>query len=388
MRLRVGHSLRPALHWPVIVPAALLLVTGLLLLSRVTIRVGGVWLDEWHTRQITGIALGLAGAVVIVLVPYKTLVRHAYLFYVIVLAMLVVVLLFGAERKQAQRWLTLFGFDFQPSELMKLTLVVTLARFIRFRSSYKTFRGLGAPFLLTLIPMAMILKQPDLGTALLCVPLLFTMLFVAGARMRHLALIMVLGVAMMFPVYKWGLKPYQKQRLDGFLVQLALLESPETTKEVQELERGQNFQVSKSKIAIGSGGFLGASDDGGESLALFWVPERHNDFVFTVAGNAWGLAGCALILLLFAWLLLAILHLASRHRDPAGRLLCVGVFALFGFQAFVNLAMTVGLVPITGLTLPFLSYGRSSVVVSILAIALVCNVAARPSYEFGRGDFD
>jgi len=386
VRVRVGHSLRSALHWPVIIPAALLLFAGLMLLSSVSIRVGGVWVGEWHVRQFTGIALGLAGAVVVVLVPYKSIVRHAYLLYGASILLLVAVLLFGAERKFARRWLTLFGFDFQPSELLKLTLVLTLARFIRFRSSYKTFKGLGAPFVLTLLPMALILKQPDLGTALLCIPLLFTMLFMAGARIRHLALIMVLGASMIYPVYAWGLKPYQQRRVDGFLVQLALIKTGSS--DVKLLERGQNFQVSRSKIAIGSGGWHGVSDESGGAQALYWVPERHNDFIFAVVGNAWGFLGALVVLGLFGWLLLAILAVAARHRDPAARLLCIGVFALFWFQAFINVAMTIGLLPITGLTLPLMSYGRSSVVVSILAVALVCNVASRPSYEFGRGDFD
>jgi len=208
------------------------------------------------------------------------------------------------------------------------------------------------------------------------------MLFVAGARARHLLLIVVMGTLAIMPVYLWGLEDYQRRRVDGFLAQLSLMKPAED--DVQ-LERGTNFQVTSSKVAIGSGGVTGVGLGNGESESLYWVPERHNDFVFTVVGIEWGLLGGMLVLFFFGWLLLAILSLASRHRDPAGRLLCVGVFALFGFQAFINIAMTVGLMPITGLTLPFLSYGRSSAVVSILAVAVVCNVAARPSYEFGRG---
>jgi cell division protein FtsW (lipid II flippase) len=121
---------------------------------------------------------------------------------------------------------------------------------------------------------------------------------------------------------------------------------------------------------------------------LYRVAERQTDFVFAALGNRWGFFGGFLMLLLFAWLLVAILAVAARHRDPAARLLCLGVFAMLGGQAFINLAMSVGLMPVTGLTLPFVSYGRSSVVVCILSVALVCNVAPRPAYGFGRGDFD
>ena len=382
--MRLGRSLRSAIHLPVIVPAALLLVVGLFVLSGIHMRVGYRWVGDWHLTQMSGIALGLAAAVVAVLVPYKALVRHAYLAYAAALLLLVIVLIVGPVRKESRRWLSLFGVDVQPSEIMKLVLVLTLARFIRFRDSYKTFRGLGAPFLLTLIPMALILKQPDLGTALLCIPLLFTMLFAAGARLRHLLLIMVMGACAILPVYHWGLKDYQKRRIDGFLAQLPFSKNDDAKQDNQ----GPGYQVHKSKIAVGSGGLTGVGLGEGQAAALHWVPERHNDFIFAVVANELGLVGSSFVLFLFAWLQLAILALALRHRDPAGRLICMGVFALFTFQAYINIAMTLGVMPITGLTLPFLSYGRSSVVVSIVAVALVCNVAARPSYEFGRGDFD
>ena len=386
MRAAVVANLRGALHWPVLVPAVMLLVFGVVVLSGLEVLVAGTWQGGWHLRQITGIVIGTAAGAVVLLVPYKSLVSRAYLFYALNVLLLALVLVAGPTRNHARRWLTLFGFDFQPSELMKLTLVLTLARFIRFRSSYKTFRGLWAPFGLTLLPMALILKQPDLGTALLCIPILFTMLFVAGARARHLATIVLLGALAMFPVYSWGLKDYQKSRIDGFLAQLSLVERGDADQKA--LGKKENYQVTKSKVAIGSGGLGGVGHGRGEEHALYWVPERHTDFIFAGVANEWGLMGSVAVFALFGWLLAAILGVALRQRDPAGRLICIGVFALFGFQTFINIAMTVGLMPVTGLTLPFLSHGRSSVVVSILAVALICNVAARPAYEFGRGDFD
>jgi rod shape determining protein RodA len=376
---------RIPLYWPAIIPTAALLLLSLAVLSGVETRVGLHWISNWHIQQLIGIAVGLAVGAAVLLVPYKEIVGRAYLYYAGNLLLLVFVLVAGSSHNNARRWIALPYFDFQPSEMMKLTLVLTLARFIRFRSSYKTFKGLFTPFLLTLVPMGLILVQPDLGTALLFIPILFTMLFAAGARPRHLLLVVVLGAAGIVPLYLWGLKPYQKERIDGFLTQLHLVHKDD--KRLKAMAKDENYQLEQSKIAIGNGGFLGADDEGAGGQVLYRVPERQTDFVFAALANRFGFLGGLLMLLLFGWLLVAILAVASRHRDPAGRLLCLGVFAMLAGQAFINLAMTVGLMPVTGLTMPFVSYGRSSIVVSMLAVALVCNVAARPAYEFGRGDF-
>ncbi len=386
MRADFARGLRIPLYWPAVLPTLGLLLLGVLVLSGLEVRLGLVWVDNWDVLQLIGVVVGLAAAVALLLVPYKTIVSRAYVFYACNMLLLLLVLVAGVERNNARRWLKLPGFDFQPSELMKLTLVVTLARFIRFRSSYKTFTGLWAPFLLTLIPMALILVQPDLGTALLFVPILFTMLFAAGARARHLALVVLLGALAIVPLYEWGLRPYQRDRIDGFLVQLGLVDRGDA--HMKAMAKDENYQLEQSKIAVGAGGFLGAEAGGPHGQVLYRVPERQTDFVFAALANRWGFFGGLLVLGLLGWLLVAILAVAARHRDPAGRLLCLGVFAMLGGQAFINLAMTVGLMPVTGLTLPFVSYGRSSIVVCILAVALVCNVAARPAYEFGRGDFD
>jgi cell division protein FtsW (lipid II flippase) len=380
------RALRIPVHWPAAAPALALVALGFAILAGVEVRQRLDWVDDWHVLQLTGIAVGLAGAAALLVVPYKAIVSRAYLIYGANLLLLVLVLLVGAVRNNARRWLSFPGFDFQPSELMKLALVITLARFIRFRSSYKTFAGLWAPFLLTLVPMGLILVQPDLGTALLFIPILFTMLFAAGARARHLLAVALLGALGILPVYKWGLHDYQRERIDGFLVQLGVMERDSAR--AKAMERDENFQLQQSKIAIGAGGLAGAPADTPAGRVLYRVPERQTDFVFAALANRWGFLGALLVLLLLGWLLFAILAVAARHRDPAGRLLCLGIFAMFGGQAFINLAMTVGLLPVTGLTLPFVSFGRSSIVVSILAVALVCNVAARPAYEFGRGDFD
>ncbi|MFI5402999.1 MAG: FtsW/RodA/SpoVE family cell cycle protein, partial [Planctomycetota bacterium] len=234
--------LRVPLYWPAILPTLLLLLLGTLVLSGLEVRIGLRWMDDWHLLQLMGVVIGLAAAAALLLVPYKAIVSRAYLFYAANMFLLVLVLVAGHARNNARRWLVLpGGFDFQPSELMKLTLVVTLARFIRFRSSYKTFTGLWAPFLMTLVPMGLILVQPDLGTALLFIPILFTMLFAAGARARHLLLVILLGAAAIVPLYEWGLRPYQRDRIDGFLVQLGLVNRGDA--HMKAMAQDENYQL-------------------------------------------------------------------------------------------------------------------------------------------------
>ncbi len=387
MRLSRPREILRHLHWPVVIPMVILLFIGIAALSDLTVRVSGAGMvDGWGTKQLRWLLVGAAASAALLLVPYKAIVERAYLAYGVSLLMLVLVLVVNDARKGSARWINVGAIGFQPSEIMKLTLVITLARFIRFRSSYKTFRGLGVPFLMVLLPMALILLQPDLGTALICVPLLFTTLFVAGARPRHLATILVLGALAIYPVYQHGLHDYQKARVRGYLAQLPFMPNMITREERKRINREENYQIEQSKTSVGTGGWTGM--EASDVVARPLVPEGHNDFIFAVVGNRWGFLGCMLLLGSYLWLLCAILMVAVRQRDPAGRLICVGVFALLGFQAFVNIAMTVGLMPITGMTLPFVSYGGTSLVVSMLAIALVSNVAGRPSFEFGRGDFD
>lgn len=385
MRLPAFRSLRGAFQLPVVLPALALTAFGLLTLSGLSVRVGTRLEESLHLAQATGVLLGLAVAAIALLVPYKTILAHAYLVYGANLVLLGLVLLTAPALNGARRWLSIFGVQTQPSEFMKLSLVIVLARYIRFRSSYKTFRGLGVPFFLTVLPMALVLPQPDLGTALISLPILFAMLFVAGARLRHLLAIGLLGLVAILPVYQWGLRDYQRARVDALLRSFG---GHRTDASARRHRQDEGYQLERSMTAIGSGGVLGVGLGEGNGHASGRVPERQTDFVFAVIGNETGFLGSAVVVLLFVVLLAGILAVALRNRDPAGRLICVGVFAWFGFQAFVNLAMTVGLLPVTGLTLPFLSNGKSSMVASIAAIALVLNVAARPSYEFGRGDFD
>jgi rod shape determining protein RodA len=264
---------------------------------------------------------------------------------------------------------------------MKIVLVVTLAGYIRYEQSYRRFRGLAIPFALTLLPVVLIMKQPDLGTALLLIPLLFVLLYVAGAKPRHLGVVAAAGVVAGLALFfvPGLLSDYQKDRVYAFA-------SQDSGNPV--LLRGKGHQLDNSKTVVGSAAFLGSGFGEDTREAVAFLNERHSDFIFPVMLTSLGFAGTTLVLavyLLFSWLLLAT---AFRVREPGGRLLAVGAAALFLCQAAINMAMTVGLLPIVGMPLPFFSYGGSSLLTSFIALGLVLNVGADHPMEFGRGDFD
>ena len=327
--------------------------------------------------------VGLAGCLLVFTVPYRRVVQVRHVLYALGVLALVAVL-FTSARKGASRWIALGAFRMQPSEFMKVILVVTLAGFIRYERSYKRFRGLALPFALTLVPVLLVMRQPDLGTALLLVPVLFGLLFVAGARPAHLAAVgacgLVVGLAMYF--VPGLLNSYQKDRIVAYLQQ----DAESSGYEADLLRRTQGHQLHAAKTAVGVGGMTGASED--DLAVVRRLPERRTDFVFPVFAARYGLLGTSLLLGAYLLFLALLLATAMRVREPSGRMLVVGVFTLFAAQAVVNLAMTVGLLPIVGVPLPFLSYGGSSLLVSFLALGLVLSVGVDPPMEFGRGDFD
>lgn len=366
-------------NWLLLGLALLLTVVGIFTLSAAAGEDG----PPWAWLQVRWTLVALAGTLVALTVPYKRVVAAFPLFYAAGVAGLVVVLLVGTGRG-AVRWIDLGAFRMQPSEFMKPVLVVTLAGYVRYRQAYKRFAGLSIPFALTLVPVALVMRQPDLGTALLLIPILFVSLFAAGAKPGHLGLVTLAGIAAGFALYfvPGLMEPYQKERVTSFLAQDGGGEAGHI------LRRQQGFQLEKSKVAIASGGFLGADGEEAFEDAIAGFPERHTDFVFSTFAARYGLVGVSLLLLAWFALLATILSTAAKAREPSGRLLAVGVFTLFAVQVLVNLGMTMGLLPVVGVTLPFFSYGGSSLLSSFLCIGLVLSVDVHPEIELGVGDFD
>ena len=320
---------------------------------------------------LAGVALLLA-----TLIPsYQRMGRYAYPAYAVLLVLLVLLVLdqyvalpLIPVRNEARRWVSLGPLSLQPSEFMKVVLVLTLARYLRFRSSYRRWYGLLPPFLLTLVPMALILKQPDLGTTLMLLPVLFAMLFVAGAQLRHLATIVLLGLATLPLFYIFGMKPYQRDRVLAVFRQ----DTPDA-----RWHMGPGYQLHQSKIALGSGGVSGEGYGQGVFVQYELLPEEHNDFVFAIIGNQWGLIGALLVILAYGVIVLAGIEVATVTNDPFGRLLAVGIVAMIAVQALLNICVTIGLAPITGMPLPFVSAGGSSLWANFIGLGLLINVAQR-----------
>jgi rod shape determining protein RodA len=358
-RRQVGRHL--AGHDPLLLgSAAALAGLGVVLVGAATRRHGAAF----PVRQVVWVAAGFVALAAMSALDLDALRRRANGLYLAGLAGLVLVLSpLGASTNGAQAWFSLGPLALQPAELMKPVLVVALAAHGARAGGPLDGRRLAGALVLLGVPIGLVLLQPDLGTAMVLVSLTVGVVAVAGARVRHLALLGLLGVVAVAGVLRAGvLAQYQVERLTGFLHQSA---DP----------RGASWNLEQAKIAIGSGGLAGEGLFSGSQTRLAYVPEQHTDFVFTVVGEELGLLGGATVLGLFALLAARIWRAAWLTADPFGALCCAGVLAMLVFQVTENVGMTMGITPITGIPLPFLSYGGSSMVASFAAVGLAANVA-------------
>ena len=319
---------------------------------------------NYSYKQIIWIGIALVVFVIILFIDYRFLLRYSFVIYGLILILLLLVLFKGQARFGARRWLGWGGITIQPSELAKIGILLAITRYLVMDIERReTFRYILITGLLLAVPLFLIFKQPDLGTAVIFVPTVLVMLFVAGIRWRY---VLIGGAAAMASApFLWTLlKDYQKNRILSFL-------HPESD------PFGAGYSIIQSKIAIGSGGVLGKGWLGGTQNRLNFIPERHTDFIFSVIGEEWGFAGAIIILILFFIVIAAGFGIARKAPDTGGRILATGIITLFSVQAIVNVAMTIGLVPITGLTLPFISYGGTSIVVTVAMIGLLQNIYMR-----------
>jgi rod shape determining protein RodA len=317
-------------------------------------------------RQLLFIAIGVVGMVLVTLVDYRRLRDFAWLPYLAMVTALGLVLSpLGTERRGTQAWFQLGPFQLQPAELAKVGTIFALAALLARFEPPLSARRLGLGLALCAVPVGLILAQPDLGTALVFVAIVTGMVFVGGARVRHIVVLTAFGVVAVIGVLNSDLlEDYQRDRLTEFLDQDQGVEA-------------ETYNLDQSKAAIASGAAAGKGLFEGTQTRLGFVPEQHTDFIFTALGEELGFAGSATLLALFALMCLRILRTAQIAHDRLGTLICGGVLSMLVFQVFQNVGMTMGIMPITGITLPFMSYGGSSVVASWLAVGLVLNVHMR-----------
>jgi rod shape-determining protein RodA len=397
--------------WPIIAAMLCLMLVGVQAI-RVSEQAEGLT-SNLALKQMVFAAVGLGVFFVVTLIPYKRFGQGAYWLFAGTVALLVLVL-FLKPIRGSHRWIDLKVVQFQPSELGKLSYIILLAWYLRYGNHYRKLRGLIVPFLLTLLPLGLILKEPDLGTSLLFLPTLYIMLFVAGAKYRHLLGIVGIGtVLVLAPVPQkvssgWSATELRERRSISYTdfrydqTEYLLVAAPLLKMENHQLSRivgwirqddprvamGKGYHLRQSKTVLGSGRWSGNTDWDDAHLYFSMLPDDHTDFIFSVIGGRWGFLGCLGVLTLYGVIFVFGIEIASATHDPFGRLLAIGVLALLFSQLCINVGMTMGLMPITGMTLPLVSYGGSSLVINCAALGLLINVGQRRPILLGPKPFE
>ncbi len=331
----------------------------------------GDW-QPWASRQAVRFGVGLCIIFVLALIDIRLWMRFAYLFYFGALGLLVAVEFMGVIGMGAQRWIDLKVFQLQPSELMKIALVLALARYFHGLTLEDVGRPafLIVPLIMILAPVALILRQPDLGTAVMLVAGGGILFFLAGVRIWKFLTVIGLGLGAL--PFGWSfLHDYQKQRIMTFL-------DPERD------PLGAGYHILQSKIAVGSGGLSGKGFLKGTQSHLNFLPEKQTDFIFTMLAEEFGMIGGALVLALFALVMIYGLFIAVRSRTQFGRLLAMGVVSTLSLYVFINVAMVLGLIPVVGVPLPLISYGGTAMLTIMIGFGLLMNVYIHRDTKIGR----
>jgi rod shape determining protein RodA len=352
------------LDWALVAAVLALAAIGVVMIYAAT---GGAarGSSQLFMTQLYAIAIGLVAALLVLFVDYQTLADISHLIYLVILAALVFVLIFGVSRGGARRWIALPYFNLQPSEFAKIGLALVLAKFFaelpRATPDGKDLLIGGA---ITLVPIILIRFEPDLGTAVTLVAIFMAIAFMSGMRLRVVAIILAIVVVTAPIAWRYALKDYQKARISTFL-------DPERD------PRGAGYQQIQARITVGSGGVWGKGFMKGTQGQLRFLPEAHNDFMFSVLAEEQGLVGVLVALGLYLVVMLRSIKAARLAKDRLGAYLVIGILAGFGFQVFYNITMSAGLAPVKGLTLPLMSYGGSAMIATLAGFGLILNVRMR-----------
>ncbi|MCE5301941.1 MAG: FtsW/RodA/SpoVE family cell cycle protein [Planctomycetaceae bacterium] len=363
------------LPWSIVVAAVLLNAIGLAAIARVEELTDGA--GRFLHQQAAYSVLALAIMLLLTVPNYQTIGRYSYAIFAAALLLLVAVY-WHPPINEARRWIRLGPVGIQPSEFAKVAYVLALARYLMHRDNYRRLRGLLGPLLLTLLPVVLVLREPDLGSSSVFLPVFFVMLFAAGAKRRDLACVLAVGV-LLLPLLWTQMNPDQRSRV------VSLFDQPQPG----QMPSRQAYQLYQAKQLRAMGGAWGSwiASQPTDDPAAYRLPEAQSDFIFAVVGERFGLPGTALMLLLFAWIVGRAVAIAQETREPFGRLLAVGVATLFAIETLIHAGVTVGLLPITGISLPLVSHGGSGLLAHALALGLLLNVGLRPGYEMVNEPF-
>ena len=366
----IDRHLLKNFDWSLLAVALGLSLMGVMTIYSATRPVPGAEQSSFYHKQLFWLLLGMACLFLVIRTDYRWFSKFAYIFFAVGAIFLIIVLFAGRAGMGAQRWLSLGPVSFQPSEFFKLFFVLAVSRYLS-GTEHVARLGFRELFKIVLIfvifPMVLILKQPDLGTAMMLLFIFFSMIIITGIKKKLLITAVIISIVsspFVGNIVWTGLKDYQKQRLISFI-------HPESD------PQGTTYHINQSKITIGSGGVLGKGYLKGTQGPLRFLPERHTDFIFSVFAEEWGFTGSVLLFLLYLFIILRGFDTAKKARDIEGRYLALGVALMLSFYFIINVGMTLGIVPVVGVPLPFMSYGGTALLSNFLAVGILINVRMR-----------
>ncbi len=366
--MKIDRRLITNFDWLMLGLVLVLSIVGIATIFSATRPIGDAPQPIFHMKQAVWMGISLIALLSVVSMDYRWFNRFSYPFFALGVFMLGAILVVGHKGMGAQRWLSIGPVSFQPSEITKIFFIMALSRYLSKTHKTLNMKDVARIFLIFLAaPLALLLAQPDLGTGLMFAFIFTAMLLVAGVK-RQVLIALILTAALAVPflgnVFWSGLKQYQKNRIVAFV-------KPEVD------PSGIGYQIAQSKITVGSGGFLGKGYTNGTQGVLRFLPEKHTDFVFSIFAEEWGFIGSIIFICFFLLILMRGLETAARAKDRYGYFLSVGIVLMLSFYFTVNIGMTLGLAPVVGVPLPFMSYGGTALVTNYLAIAILINIKMR-----------
>lgn len=361
-----GFYARDRFDWPLFIVAALIAVIGIVNLYSATSVSTSASRSELYLNQVYWLVAGGILAVIVASVDYRHMERFGYVLYVVGVVLLILVFILGRDIRGSSRWIQMGSFSFQPSEFMKIFLMIALAKYLHNdpRTEARSLRDLAGPAALTAVPVLLVLRQPDLGTGLILTLIFVSVLGLTRIRWQSIAVAVVGFVIAAVLMWNYGMKDYQKSRIETFL-------NPEAD------IRGAGWHSYHARIAIGNGGFWGQGYMKGTQNQHLFIPDQHTDFPFPVFAEDWGFVGSMFLFSLYAFLAIWSVRIASQARDRFGAVLAIGAGSMIFWHAVFNLGMVLGVLPVVGVTLPLFSYGGSSVITILIGIGLLMNVSMR-----------